>query len=115
MVTYRKDPETAEPREAWVHVLISFEWETKPNALLVGARWLGEFAYLGKSGIYPGSRVGWRLPESLFLRGGLVELAFKDSTSGDLDFRPWDEIGWTWSAVFSATTRSGLPHLEKVG
>jgi hypothetical protein len=115
MVTYRREPETAEPREAWVHFFISFDWETKPNALLVGARWLGEFAYIGKSGVYPGSRVGWRLPESLFIRGGLVELAFKAVGTADLELRPWDEIGWTWTAVFNATTRDGMPHLVKVG
>ncbi len=115
MVNPRTEPDTAEPRESWVHVLIAFDWEVKPNLLIVGARWLGEFVYIGKSGVYPGSRVGWRLPESLFLRGGLVELAFKTVGTADLDLRPWDDIGWTWSGVFNATTRSGMPYLEKVG
>jgi hypothetical protein len=114
MVTYRKEPEVAEPREAWVHFLLTFDLDTRPNALLVGARWLGEFAYMNKSALYPGSRIGWRLPESLFERGGLVELAFKSGGTGDLDFRPWNDIGWTWTGVFSASTRSGSPHLEKI-
>jgi hypothetical protein len=114
MVICRGEPLPAEPQETWVHFQICFDWETKPNALLIGARWLGESAYLRKSALYPGSRVGWRLPENLFRRGGFVELAFKEG-SGDLDFRPWDEIGWTWTAVFNATTRDGEPYLEKLG
>jgi hypothetical protein len=115
MVSHRHEPELAEPSETWVHFLLRFDWETKPNALLIGARWLGEFAYIRKSGVYPESRIGWRLPESLFERGGFVELAVKDTGAGDLDFRPWDDIGWTWTGVFNATTRSGKPFLEKVG
>jgi hypothetical protein len=115
MVTCRKEPELVEPDETWVHFLLCFDWETKPNILLIGARWLGEFAYIRKSGLYPESKVGWRLPESLFERGGFVELAFKEGTTGDLDFRPWDDIGWTWTGIFNATTRSGRPYLEKVG
>jgi hypothetical protein len=114
MVTCRKGPETVEAREPWVHFMLSFGWETPPNALLVGARWLGEFAYVGTSGVYPGSRVLWRLPESLFERGGLVELAFKETGTRDLAIRAWDEIGWTWTGIFNATTRSGKPHLEMV-
>ena len=94
---------------------MGFDWDTPPSALLVGARWLGEFAYIGTSGVYPGSRVVWRLPESLFERGGFVELAFKATGTRDLTVREWDEIGWTWTGVFSATTRSGTPHLETAG
>ena len=56
MVTYRKEPEVAEPREAWVHFLLTFDLDTRPNALLVGARWLGEFAYMNKSALYPRRR-----------------------------------------------------------
>jgi hypothetical protein len=114
MVTYRPEPEAVEPRETWVHFLVRFDWETPPNTLLIGARWLGEFAYLRKSGVYPGARVGWRLPEGLFERGGFVELALKEGTTGDLEFRPWEDIGWTWTGIFNATTRSGSPYLEKV-
>ncbi len=114
MVICRQGPDPAEPREAWVHFFICFDFEATPNALLIGARWLGEFAYIGTSAVYPGSRVGWRLPESLFERGGLVELAFKETGTRDLEIRPWDDIGWTWSGIFNATTQSGKPHLEKV-
>ncbi len=114
MVAQRREPEIAEPRESWLHFLLEFDFEEKPNALLIGARWLGEFAYLQKTAVYPGSRVGWRLPESLFERGGLVELAFRTGGTGDLDFRPWEDVGWNWTGVFNATTRSGRPYLEKV-
>ena len=114
MVTPLKPPELTPPPETWAHFLLAFDLEPRPNAVLVGARWLGEFAYMNKSAVYPGSRIGWRLPENLFERGGLVELAFKTGGTGDLDFRPWDDIGWTWTGMFSATTRSGSPHLEKI-
>jgi hypothetical protein len=114
MATCNAEPEVKQAKEAWVDALLCMEFESKPNLVLIGARWLGEFAYISKAGIYPGSRVGWRLPESLFERGGLVELAVRDKKSADLDFRPWDDIGWTWTGVFNATTRDGQPHLEKV-
>lgn len=110
-----KEPVAVEPREDWVHFLVCFDLEEKPNTLLVGARWMGEFAYISKTGLYPGSRVGWRLPVTLFERGGFVELAIKTRGTGDLDFRPWDDIGWTWTGVYNATTRDGKPHLEKIG
>ncbi len=102
-----------EPGDGWVRFALCFDWDTTPSNLLLGARWLGEFAYFGTSGVYPGSRVIWRLPESLFERGGLVELAFKAIGARDLTVKAWDDIGWTWTGVFNATTRSGSPHLEK--
>jgi hypothetical protein len=115
MTTCNAEPELKEAEEAWIDVLLCLEFDEKPNAALIGARWLGEFVYLGKAGIYPGSRIGWRLPESLFERGGLVELAVRDTGAPNLDLRPWDQIGWTWTGVFNATTRDGRPHLEKAG
>ena len=114
MAICETQPEVKEAKEAWVDVLLCFHFETKPNAVLLGARWLGEFLYLGKSGLYPGSRIRWRLPESLFERAGLVELALREKGAPDLDLRPWDDIGWTWTGVFNATTRDGKPHLETV-
>ncbi len=68
------EPELEEAKVRWIDVLLCFDFEAKPNLVVTGARWLGEFAYVSRSGIYPGSRVGWRLPEDLFERSGLVEL-----------------------------------------
>lgn len=115
MTTCKGEPEVKEARAPWVDALLCIEFDSRPHAVLIGARWLGEFAYMSRSGIYPDSRVGWRLPESLFERGGLVELALRETGSPDLDFRPWDEIGWTWTGIFNATTRDGKPHLQRVG
>jgi hypothetical protein len=115
MTTSDAKPDLKEAKEQWVDALLRVDFEVRPYAVLIGARWLGEFAYLSRSGIYPGSRVCWRLPESLFERGGLVELALRETGAPELDLRPWDEIGWTWTSIFNATTRDGKPHLEKVG
>ena len=115
MTTCNSEPVPKEARAPWVDIMLTIEFESKPYAVLIGARWLGEFAYLSRSGIYPGSRVCWRLPESLFERGGLVELALRETGAPDLDFRPWDEIGWTWTGIFNATTRDGKPHLDRAG
>ena len=108
-------PELNEAREMWIDALLRIDFDDKPHTVLIGARWLGEFIYMGRSGAYPGSRICWRLPESLFERSGLVELALREEGSSDLDLRPWDEIGWTWTSVFNATTRDGRPCLERVG
>lgn len=115
MITLDSEPELKEARETWIDAMLRLDFDTKPHAVLIGARWLGEFTYMSRSGIYPGSRVCWRLPESLFERSGLVELALRDARAPELDFRPWDDIGWTWTGVFNATTRDGKPYLEKVG
>lgn len=115
MTTCNAEPELKEARETWVDALLCIDFDAKPHAVLIGARWLGEFAYIGRSGVYPGSRVCWRLPESLFERSGLVELALCDVGAPELELRPWDEIGWSWAGIFNATTRDGRPHLEKVG
>jgi len=114
MTTCNDQAELKEAKEAWIDALLCVDFDNKPNAVLIGARWLGEFAYVGRSGVYPGSRVCWRLPESLFERSGLVELALRDVGAAELELRPWDEIGWTWTGVFDATTRDGRPHLEKL-
>jgi hypothetical protein len=115
MTTCSGEPELKEARETWIDALLCIDFDAKPNSVMIGARWLGEFTYMSRSGIYPGSRVCWRLPESLFERSGLVELALRETGSPELDFRPWDDIGWTWTCVFNATTRDGRPYLEKVG
>ena len=93
-------------------MILCFDFGVKPNLVITGARWLGEFAYVARSGIYPGSRVAWRLPESLFERSGLAELALRDTGSTELEMRPWDRMDWSWTAVFNATTRDGRAHLE---
>ena len=114
MAVWSCELELKEARTRWIDVLLDFEFETKPNLVLIGARWLGEFAYVGRAGLYPGSRIGWRLPESLFERSGLVELALRESGSAELEMAPWDRMEWSWAAVFNATTRDGRPFLEKV-
>jgi len=115
LTSCESEPELKEAKVPWVDAMLCMTLDAQPNAVLIGARWLGEFTYLARAGIYPGSRVAWRLPVSLFERGGLVELALREVSSPDLDYRPWDKIGWTWTGVFNATTRDGLPHLERVG
>jgi hypothetical protein len=115
MTTCNSTPEIKEAKVSWVDVLLCMHFEHKPQNVIIGARWLGEFVYVGRSGIYPESRVGWRLPENLFERGGLVELGLRDTGAPELDLGPWDQIGWTWTGVFTATTRDGRPHLERIG
>ena len=112
MAVSTSEPELKEAKVCWIDVLIPFEFETKPTLVLTGARWLGEFVYVSRSGVYPGSRVGWKLPENLFERSGLVELALRETGSMELQSCGWDNMGWSWAAVFSATTRDGRPFLE---
>jgi len=114
MTTCDGEPELKEAKVCWVDVLLCFDFSTKHNLLLTGARWLGEFAYVSRSGVYPGSRVGWRLPEDLFERAGLVELALREIGSVEVELRPWDRMEWSWTGVFNATTRDGRPFLERV-
>ena len=109
------EPELKEAKILWIDVLLCFDFESRPNLVVTGARWLGEFAYVSRSGVYPGSRVGWRLPENLFERSGLVELALRETGSVEVEMRPWDRMDWSWTAVFNATTRDGRPYLEPVG
>jgi hypothetical protein len=115
MAICSSEPELKEARVRWIDVLLCFDFDAKPNLVVTGARWLGEFAYVSRSGVYPGSRVGWRLPETLFERSGLVELALRETGSVELEMRPWDRMEWSWTAVFNATTRDGRPFLEPVG
>ena len=112
MATPHAEPELRQAEGHWVDVLIRVDFGVKPEFVLTGARWLNEFAYISRSGVYPGSRVRWLLPETLFERGGTVELALREISARDLDLGAWSRMDWSWTAVFKATTRDGSPYLE---
>ncbi|MCX8033135.1 MAG: hypothetical protein N3B14_07105 [Thermoleophilia bacterium] len=114
MATLRAEIELRQAEGHWVDVWVQVDFAARPEFVLTGARWLNEFAYISRSGVYPGSRIRWLLPETLFERGGTVELAFREGAARDLDLDAWSQGAWTWTALFKATTRDGSPYLEPI-